>query len=436
MHKLVLIENTECSLGTKDVQHYSTFIEMNFQIKSELGLRKPPLQLLENNKIKAEGIIGNIVLNDVNLIILPKFCSTNYGGTFEEKNKLHRLYIRALKCCSDKLDSTVYFSKHQIVDDDSIFIDVIAEYYVKILTSALKQSRITTYEEYVQKTAAIRGKVLIHKQLSEPITDAKTWCKFKQISRNNIYNQLLRWACLYLHGASSNISTKKKLANLAREFDCGSELLSKRTVSDIRLPRKYKMFTESAQLAKNLYLGNARLKEKTSANGNKINGYVINMEKAFENIICYFSRLASLDLGFTHKAQANMILAVNNDYPELDYFVRPDDLILYNDEKLIIDAKYKIVADDYEYRKKPNREDIYQMISNCIAYQATEAILLYPLVEKQINYCWKLSESVNNKHVSVFACSIDMNESDADLIGSICTIISNTTFYREARNDT
>lgn len=436
MNRIVLTENIEYTLDTADLDHISTFLEMSDQIKSNLGLRNQPIQLVDSKTVKANGIIGNISLNEVNLLILPKFKDSMNDMPLLTKEWIRRLYLRILRCSQENLSSTIYFTKNQIVDDDSIFIDVIAEYFIRILSNSLKKSHITTYEERIEKISAIRGKILIQEQLSRPITDSKTWCKYKKMSRDNIYNQLLGWTCHYLYNATSNVLTKKKLRNLAKEFPDSSDFLTRKTVSDVKLPRNFNIYNDSIQLAKSLYLGNAKLREKLSSDGNKINGYVINMEKAFENIVRYYTRKASLSLRINHKAQSTTILATNDRNQSLNYHVRPDDLILYKNKKLILDAKYKLVSEELDKSKKPKREDIYQMISSCLAYNTWEAMLIYPEHEQEFDHVWEVNQEVNGNKIKIAAHSIDINKSDIDLIEAISSIIKNTNFYSEVKNET
>lgn len=435
MRRIVIIENMDYVLDIEDIDYISTLVDMSEQIKSALGLRTQPLQLLGDNRIKATSIIGNISLNNINLIILPKFNTNINDDPLLIKSWIHRLYYRVLKCSQDNLESTIYFSKNQVIDDDLVFTDVIAEYYIKILSDALKKSHIITYEEHIDKLNFIRGKILVQKQLSQPIKDSKTWCKYKKISRNNIFNQLLGWACHYLYNSTSNVYTRKKLFNLIKEFPTSFDMLSKQLVKNMKLPRNFNAYGDCIQLARNLYLANSGVKEKPLAKGNRISGYVINMEKAFENIVSHFSKIASIDLGLIHKKQQPELLAINQGNPKLNYNVRPDDIIVYNNDKLIFDAKYKIISDELENKNKPNRDDVYQMISSCIAYNSWEAILIYPKYDQAFTEEWEVAQNINGKSIIFRACTIDINTTDFELISAIRSIIENTEFYRGVIND-
>ncbi|NLK11770.1 MAG: hypothetical protein GX317_12640 [Staphylococcus equorum] len=436
MNRIIIIENMDYTLNPTENNYISTLLEMNNQIKTALGLRTHPIQLIGASKIKAVGIIGNISLDDVNLIILPKYKEVELDSNLRHKEWIQKLFIRILKCSQENLFSTIYFSRTQVIDDEAIFTDVIAEYYIRILSSALMKAHITTYEEQVEKITAIKGKILVQKQISHPVADSKMWCKYKKMSKNNIFNQLLGWACRYLYSATSSVTIKKRLRNISKEFPVSEELLTRKSVRDIKLPRNFAVYNDSIQLAKSLYLGNANLREKLSTKGNKINGYVVNMEKAFENIVRYYINRTSLELGLMHKGQARTLLAEHEYNTGLNYHVIPDDLILYKGQKLILDAKYKLISNSKGNQKKPHRDDIYQMISSCLAYNTWEAILIYPEYGQALKHDWNIIQAVNGKPIKITACSIDINISDLELIEVIKTIIKNTIFYSEVINET
>lgn len=436
MNRIIITENMDYTLNPTENNYISTLLEMSNQIKTALGLRTHPIQLIGASKIKAVGIIGNISLNDVNLIVLPKYKEIELDSDLRHKEWIQKLFVRILKCSQENLFSTIYFSRTQVIDDEAIFTDVIAEYYIRILSSALMKAHITTYEEHVEKITAIKGKILVQKQISQPVADSKMWCKYKKMSKNNVFNQLLGWACRYLYSATSSVTIKKRLRKISKEFPVSEELLNRKSVKDIKLPRNFGVYNDSIQLAKNLYLGNARLRERVSVKGNKINGYVVNMEKAFENIVRYYANRAALELGLMHKGQATTILAVHEYNSGLNYHVIPDDLILYKDKKLILDAKYKLISNNIENQKKPHRDDIYQMISSCLAYNTWEAILLYPEYRQELKHNWDIIQTVNGKRLKITARSININISDLELVEAIKAIIKNTNFYSEVTNET
>ena len=422
MNRYVLYENSYYDLQNTDKEVLSDFVNIGVQIKEELGLITIPIQFVSSNKIYIGSIVGNVILNDTNLLILPKF---TLGFESHDKEVIKRLFLRTIKCASGSLGTTVYFQRNSVVENQSLFFDVLAKAFYDSTIQALKKSKIYLYEDRIEKISSIKGRVLVQKQLSYPIMDEKTWCKFRKMTINNIYNQLLFWSCKYLAELTKNFDIKRKLLNLSREFPQQTDLLSITSVGLVRVPRQFSEFSESINLAKGLYLKDIGKKEKMS-NGQHICGYVINMQRSFENIVCFYSRVASKTLGCFHKSQAVKQLAESSYNHEFDYDVRPDDLISRNGKCLIVDAKYKTISMQDTYKKKPSRDDFYQMVSSCIAYSCSEAVLIYPNTESFPHMHWKTLDSVNGKKITIRASSVE-----SDMVDAFTDIIKETFFIRE-----
>lgn len=163
-------------------------------------------------------------------------------------------------------------------------------------------------------------------------------------------------------------------------------------------------------------------------------GYAINMERSFENIVCFYSKMAAHLCGFRHKPQATKQLAASPKNGDYAYDVRPDDLISKGNKCLIMDAKYKALSMQDKNKKKPSRDDFYQMISSCIAYDCHEAVLIYPETVDFPLLTWRTDKTVNGNNIIVRAETIDLGSDDEELIGRLTEIVRCTTFYEEVIN--
>ena len=396
-------ENAYVDLSGCDKSVLNDLLEIGTQVKEKLGLMASPIQCVSGDRVYIGSIIGNLSLNNTRLIISPKVPN----DANDPISVVKALYERTLKCSMGNLSSTIYFAKNSIVTSDELFIDVLASLFISSLNSALRGSKIMQYEEKTAKCSVIKGRVLMGKQLSAPVIDEKTWCKYNYMSDNNLYNQLLYWACKYLSASVHNFGLKRKLLMLSKEFTNQSDLLSVHAVKSMRLSRQFAEYIDALLIAQNLYLEAGGKKESGKA-GQQICGYVINMERAFENIVCYYANTVALKLGLGHKGQASIKFARANGKDDIDYDIRPDDLVYYNGRYLIMDAKYKVLSSENHRKRKPSRDDFYQMVCSCIAYNSPEAILVYPLTEKFPNQTWDTVQAVNGQQISVKSVGIDI----------------------------
>lgn len=419
-------ENAYLDLDGINKSDLNDLLEIGVQVKDKLGLMSSPIQYVSESRVYIGSIIGNLSLNNTRLIIKPKFSSDDDSKT----DSVKKLLERTIKCSIGNLNSTVYFTRNSVISSDEIFVDVLATLFVASLTTALRGNKIMQYEEIIEKSKVIKGRILMAKQLSQPVIDEKTWCKFNRMSDNNIYNQLLYWTCKYLSESVRNFNLKKRLLMLSREFVQQTDLLSVHAVRNLKLSRQYSEYIEVLLISQSLYLGSGGVKQ-TGNTGNQICGYVINMERAFENIVCRYSNIASAKLGFSHKGQASIRFATANGSYDYDYDIRPDDLVSNGVQYLVMDAKYKALSSDSKYKRKPSREDFYQMVSSCIAYNSPEAILIYPLTSKFPSQSWNTIQNVNGKKISIKSVGVDILGSDKDIEDMIVQAIQESYIYKE-----
>lgn len=419
-------ENAYIDLTGCNIDVLNDFLEIGVQVKEKLGLMASPIRCDSGSRVYIGSIIGNLSLNNTRLIISPKVPNDAEDPAAVVK----ALYERALKCSMGSLGSTIYFAKNSVVTSDELFADILAALFISSLSAALRGSKIMQYEERTEKCSVIKGRVLMGKQLSRPILDEKTWCKYNFMSDNNLYNQLLCWACRYLSASVHNFELKRKLLMLSREFTNQSDLLTVYAVKSMRLSRQFAEYIDALAIAQNLYLGTGGQKESGKA-GQQICGYVINMERAFENIVCYYTNAAALKLGLAHKGQASICFATANGNYDYDYDIRPDDLVSGDGRYLVMDAKYKVLSADNRYKRKPSREDFYQMVSTCIAYNSPEAILVYPLTAKFPNQTWSTIQAVNGEKIRIKSIGIDILGSNDDISNTLRAALQDSYLYKE-----
>lgn len=432
MNKIVLYENAITTIRDIGQEELQAILNLSDQIKAHLGLPENPVVLASENSLYVNGLICNVCHGNFNLVILPKICETNTTAD-ATKALLDSLLTRILRCAKERLNSVVYFTRNTIVDDQDVFIDALARFFSEALSSAQMQSSIATYESFENKTSHIRGRILLRKQLSEPMTDTKLWCRYRAFSEDNAYNALLLWACRYLSAISTNIATKRLLLDLSRHYQQSSIELSYQLVARLNIPRQFSAYSECFSIAKNLYLGTKGKKESATA-ADHICGYAISTERAFESVVAYYTKAAAQKLGYSHRSQATIRFAESLLSPYFDYNIVPDDLVFTNTSSLVLDAKYKLVDPMDNKHRRPKREDFYQIVCSCIAHKSHEAVLIYPRTANSQPMSWKLIESINEENYKVSSCFIDIFAAENELKESFEKIIQNTEFHEVNQN--
>lgn len=421
--KFEFIENEGKHITTEQMASLTDLLYISDEIRKGLGLRMIPMQV-SGNIVKFNGIAANIRFNDTELIVKPKITD----GDGKDVDALMRtLYLRILRTCKSNLNSVIYFTSMstETITADT-FVDCVAQYYLERLLFAVQKLPIVIYYQKEEKRSAIKGKILIQKEIQSPIRDGKTWCRYKMLSKDNQYNALLKWCCDYF---SENVSSKSlcyKLKRASAVLEGNVDELTVGSVRSMRLPRNFDAYREPFSIAREIFLYNNQT-TKLKADNKNICGYVINMESAFENIVCYYAEKYSLRNQLLHVAQADIVLAsADNRKKDMDFHIRPDDLLVKGNAKIVIDAKYKYISGS----DKPSRDDFYQMISSCIAHGTSEAILIYPSTEVNDSYSesWTLINPINGKNFKVYAEKIDIYADDQEIIGQISNVVNKSKF--------
>ncbi|SOC11350.1 5-methylcytosine-specific restriction endonuclease McrBC regulatory subunit McrC [Ureibacillus xyleni] len=401
------VENQEHPLEDEILKYSREIFAIGKTIKKELGLRVNPFSITEES-FRIDSIAGSISFENIHINIWPKNFGVN-GVDRKNNSDLKRLYRRVLETSERNRNKTLYISKYKSSNDmDSEFIHAIAEQYIEELNKALKHVKITTYETVVEKRRNIRGQILVQKELQNPILEPNIWCKYKKLKEDNDSNRLLLWGCNYLLTHVNDGKIKSDLRKLMQQFhDVNVDLLDANFVQRLTVPRQFRVYTNCLKIARRLFLNNYNRSEIHS-NGGKILGFIINMEKAFENIVCYYVEAAARSLGIHHRAQSEHQLATSSTGGS--YFVRPDDFVSTDKGTVIIDAKYKLQLESNYFKSKPTREDFYQVLATCIAYKTHEAILIYPEIVQanRSEHSWQVENPINGVKVKISSRQIDI----------------------------
>lgn len=424
MVRFEFVENETTQVTEEQLESLRDLISISDHMRRELGLRSNPMQVT-GESIRFNGVSARVTFNDIELIVRPKIMKEKDSAKSED-SYLRDLYLKIIKTCRGNLNSVVYFTSmatESILDEN--FVDCIAQYYYEKLYYAIKKLPIVVYYQKEEKRSTIKGKVLIQKELRSPIRDGKTWCRYKVLSQDNLYNALLKWCCGYFADKVSSRTLKSKLLKVYAELEGNEEELTASLVRSSRLPRNFDAYKEPYRIARDIYLYSKQTKKLK--NSKDFCGYFINMETAFENIVCYYTEQLSTKKKLLHIPQADRLLAVSDNDPGVqDFHVRPDDLLVKDDSSLIIDAKYKYLAES----DKPSREDFYQMIASCIAYKTNEAILIYPQNKESdiYNMSWSVDNPLDGNRYSISANKINIFDSEQKIIEQIWDSIKESHF--------
>lgn len=371
-----------------------------------------------NRKIIFQNYVGALKIGDLSIEILPKFLAPRDLEDFDDYNEdAYRLKKEVVvRNLFFMLQFTPELNFINIdfahIDYAEGFYETIIKIFAKKLLNLLKNKQ---FKEYLYKTAElnyIREKIDVNKHLVNLTKLHKIPCIFHERSMNSLINRIFKFTLKIMLSVVDNDETYKILKRIdSILYDVDYQPISIDEIRRIkynRLNSEFKPFIDFCyQFLKNCTI---------SMNSSKFEffSFLFPMELLFERFIGNFLSCNYLELlpekeRILPKIQPIIGHLVHKNSVEL--FKLNPDVSLGDENKLIIDTKYKIlkrpkVKKYKNYDVKPS--DLYQMYAYCKESGAKKCLLLYPeSYEGKINNLnWKLGIS---KDIDLFIRTIKLS---------------------------
>jgi 5-methylcytosine-specific restriction enzyme subunit McrC len=217
----------------------------------------------------------------------------------------------------------------------------------KITKQGLKKNYIITEENVSSK---IKGKIVFSQQLKKNIVtkrEERVYCRYQEYSVNCLENHLLKKALLFVRRYSARHLTEykeliQKENRILSCFENISEEISYSEIKRIKVNVLYKEYVEAIDLAKRIlrHFGYSYKKADDNTSDRELPPFWIDMSKLFELYV--YSLLKE-------EYRKEILYQPHGKYGNVDF--------LKENEKLIIDAKYKLVyTEDGKYDIKNIRQ--------------------------------------------------------------------------------
>jgi 5-methylcytosine-specific restriction enzyme subunit McrC len=347
--------------------------ELGHRFAKELGRAGLPIDLDRRTRtLRASGVAGFIGLGRRAVQIVPKFVTGKAAVTdwpASVQPMLRRARRLAFSFCR-----VPHAGRERLV-----FLDHVAVAYGHSLERALSDDAIRVYRSYERSGYYLRGTLDVARQLGSGVSHPHVLHYVRdELSADNPFNHLLAWVGAQLVPRVFSAGVRRRLEGalaLLPELDGAPRLPAH---LPLRPPPQFAQFQEPLELAALVAQG---LGGSQSGGHRTSVGYVLDMAKVFEGFV-EASLRARLRQPFIPRAQVSnrYAIALNGDR---NYYTRPDNVVYqYGTPVLLVDAKYKRLADAEEQRtKKPSNADVYQMAASLLAHQCERGLLVYPRLE-------------------------------------------------------
>lgn len=378
----------------------SSFLQHNWEQRAifyddgKITSRQQFVEFTVNKGLRTNNYIGTIVFRGHQLNIFPKIFRTAKDDNERDDLNLKHLMlnlVRWIEYCT-KIDFP-YIKISSELSDSADLRDLFITLYIRYVKAALDRGLYYCYEERIEESPVIKGKVDYKDYFSKkyPVGQGdKFLCTFSNFEFDNTLNRIIKYVCTGLLNENKISKQNQKTLRfiLARLNDVSNVKCSPYDCDRIRLSRLHKHYSVILSMSKMFLL-------------NRSSSYNVDDTESF----CFLFPAEILFEGFVGgyiKSVLSEVATVRLQASELYLFddiqfhgealgkamvMKHDILVDYRDKGVfILDTKYKML-DRFEGRddvkqvitSEANSADLYQVLTYARTRKLKDVYLLYPM---------------------------------------------------------
>ncbi|MBS1781602.1 MAG: restriction endonuclease [Bacteroidetes bacterium] len=307
--------------------------------------------------IRFGSYVGVIQIGGLTIEILPK-ADNNENA---DKNLWQNVLLNMLKVCKHIQVESI--SETQLKKRYHSILDVYFELYLNEVERLVKKGLIKKYRKNQSNQNALKGKLLFAQNIQQNLVHKERfYCEHKVYDKNHLLHQILYKGLLMLK-TFINDSLKDKLNRLLFEFqDFENINIQKNHFDKIIIDRKNHDYQKAIDIAKIIILNYS---PSLNYGSNNLLTLLFDMNVLWEE---YIFRILQ-----KHKTDEVEVSFQNSDKFWENKRIRPDIVLITQEETFVIDTKWKIVE-----ANNPSDDDLKQMFVYNLHWHAEKALLLYP----------------------------------------------------------
>ena len=339
------------------------------------------------NRVRFNQFVGVIKVGELTIEVLPKTDKHQMDKGQWQEVLLEMLLISLQVEAKTTTNAAINIRQHSVLDTYmQLFLDEVERLIHKGL--------IKKYRTQVSNQTALKGKLLVHQQITKNIIHAERFYVAHSVyDRDNVYNFILR-AGLDCISKIGSASLKKKAESLLLFFpECKKRPINEKLFSSLPYDRKSEEYKQGIELARIILLN---YHPDVQGGANDILAIMFDMNYLWESFIFWSLRKAALSYPDTRiLGQSSKVFWKKKEGWSMR--LKPDVVIeSTNGENIVIDTKWK-------YQSNVTPDDLRQIYAYLDYFDSNKGYLLYPdqVGENQVakdngNY-QPLSEAVDNK---------------------------------------
>jgi 5-methylcytosine-specific restriction enzyme subunit McrC len=357
----------------REVRRTNRFLRMS------LGLRQDPVELRRadnSTEIRVRGVAGTLSVGKLAIDVAPK-----YIPAADLEREWSRSLLMLVRHARPR--HVAFQRSFQVSAERHSFIDLLAMAFADAVESGLQSGLIQTYQVREVSLTTIRGRLNIQRQTRSVFQRPHLLeCDVDQLDPINPFNNLLKWASQVLASSVQGPGLKRRIGDLASRLPGTPNASLARRQRSIAPPPQFRIWGPALEIASLLSDGLAHSNQRGSLNGYS---FVYNMERLFEHFVELSLKRVTTDR-FKNQLQSHRQVSTLYAHPQppttLKFYSKPDNLLMEGEESLaVVDAKYKRLSDSDGLKlRKPQNQDVYELVAAMTAHQCRIGLLVYPKV--------------------------------------------------------
>jgi 5-methylcytosine-specific restriction enzyme subunit McrC len=350
---------------------------------------------LLRNAVRFQNYVGVIKVGNLTIEVLPK-CDRNQT---DDKDTWQRVLLDMLKISLQVEAKTtthayIHIRHHSVLET---YLHLFLDEVQKLIHHGL----VKKYRFNENNETALKGKLLIHKQITKNIVHAERFYVSHQVyDRNNRYNALLYQTLECIQKMNVSISTTRRCQSLLLDFpECTVVPVSEKTFNCLTYDRKTERYKTALDLARIILLN---YHPDIAGGHNNILAIMFDMNKLWENYIYHIIKKAAFSpIRVTRQGSKLFWHSAEKE----SAYLRPD-IVIENTataETIILDTKWK-------YQSKVSEQDLRQIYAYNHYFKATQGFLVYPDKMETGDHTYQNKGNFvsveNSKKDSEYTCSL------------------------------
>lgn len=376
---------------------------------------------LGRHALTARQVVGVLAAEGITLEILPKIEVAGGDGTQNHgviRQRLVHMLGVALDIDVASGAMTELNWQHETI------LEILIGLFAKKLADEVRKGVPRRYLTHEDDLTSLRGQLNVVRQFTSLISRPdRLACRYDDLSRNILLNQLMKAAVDRLIRVSRSAANQRRLQELAFSYaDIGPLPPGPFAWDSLVLDRTNNRWRDLVELAR-LLLANRF--QTTSAGVGRGFSLTFDMSRLFEAYVARQLKRALASTDLTVHAQGGRLHVLEDaEIGEQRFMTKPDILIKRGPKvEMIIDTKWKRVTRRVDDPKQGvSQSDVYQMIAYGQLYRCERLMLLYPHNVDAGEFGLLSRHSVVGTTKELLTASLDLSRDSAMQLTALCDV--------------